>query len=248
MTIVTLAQRPDLAVATFAIPYPPGSPRFMEGNLAGSLARGPRVARRWPHLVVALLDGDRPIARGVMVAYRSDRDDRAALPDLGWDQTATWAAEDALDDIAPDTACALEIAVHPERHGHGDSTVVLNAMREAVGAAGLETLVIPVRPPDKATKPMQPMHEYAGQTRADGLPADRWLRTHVRAGGRIETIASCSMTVQAPLAQWRHWTGLPFDSDGPVAVEGALAPVLTSTAHNIGVYVEANVWITHTPA
>ncbi len=56
------------------------------------------------------------------------------------------------------------------------------------------------------------------------------------------------MTVQAPLDQWRRWTGLPFDTDGPVAVEGGLAPVLVSTSQNLAVYVEANVWVSHTPA
>lgn len=248
MEIVTLAKRPDLAEATFAIPYPADAPRFMAGNLAGLLVRCRRVVRLWPHLVVVLLDEGRPVARGIMVAYNADRPDRAAFPDLGWDQVATWAAEDALDGLTPDTACALEIAVHPERHGRGDSATVLQAMREAVGAAGLGTLVIPVRPPDKAALPMMPMREYVGRRRPDGLPEDRWLRTHVRAGGRVEGIAECSMTVQAPLEKWRRWTGLPFDSDGPVVVDGGLAPALTSTAHDMAVYVEPNVWVSHEPA
>jgi GNAT superfamily N-acetyltransferase len=247
--IVTLAKRPELAEATFAIPYPANTPRFMAGNLAGLLVRCRRVFRLWPHLVVALLDDDgRPVARGVMVAYLADRDDRPAFPDLGWDQVAAWAAEDALDGLTPDTACALEIAVHPDRQGRGDSRRVLEAMREAVGAARLDALVCPVRPPDKAAVPTMPMREYVERRRPDGLPEDRWLRTHVRAGGRIEHVADCSMTIQAPLDRWRRWTGLPFDSDGPVVVEGGLAPALTSTAHNLAVYVEPNVWVSHEPA
>ena len=47
------------------------------------------------------------------------------------------------------------------------------------------------------------------------------------------------------LAEWRAWTGLPFDDDGPVLVEGALSPVLVSSAQDVGVYVEPNVWIEH---
>ncbi|MFD1150161.1 hypothetical protein ACFQ3T_23760, partial [Saccharothrix hoggarensis] len=111
--------------------------------------------------------------------------------------------------------------------------------------AGLRALVAPLRPPDKAAEPEAPMDEYAARTRADGLPADRWLRTHVRAGGRVEGVAWCSSTVQATLARWREWTGLPFDRDGPVVVPGALAPVHVSTAQNAAVYVEANVWVSH---
>lgn len=60
MRAVTLASRPDLAEAVYAIPYPADSPRFMRGDLASLLVRGRRIAERWPHLVVALPDGDRP--------------------------------------------------------------------------------------------------------------------------------------------------------------------------------------------
>ncbi|WP_230862780.1 GNAT family N-acetyltransferase [Amycolatopsis camponoti] len=236
---MTLAERPDLASATYSIPYSPDSPKFMTGSLTSLLVRGRRVVRRWPHLVVALLEADIPVARGIMVPFRS----RASLPARGWDEVAVWAAEDALDDVAPDTACALEIAVHPDHQGRGHSRVVLEGMRAA--AAGLTSLVIPVRPPDKAAVPATPMREYAAQTRADGLPADRWLRTHVRAGGRIEGVAPCSATVQASLADWRRWTGLPFDRDGAVVVPGALAPVFVSTVEDFAVYVEPNVWVSH---
>jgi GNAT superfamily N-acetyltransferase len=237
--LVTLAQRPDLAEAAYAIPYPPDSPRFMEGSLTSLLVRGRRVARRWPHLVVALLDGGEPVARGIMVPFRS----RSPFPARGWDQVAVWAAEDALDGVAPDTACALEIAVHPDHQGRGHSRAVLEAMRDAVASAGLESLVIPVRPPDKALVPAMSMSSYAAQTRSDGLPVDRWLRTHVRAGGTISAVAPCSATVQAPLSDWRRWTGLPFDRVGSLFVPGALAPVLVSS--DFAVYVEPNVWVSH---
>lgn len=241
METVTLAERPDLAQATCDIPYPDGSPAFMRGNLASLLVRRVRVVRRRPHLVVAALEDGRPVARGVVVPFSSAR---GALPS-GWDEAAVWAAEDALDGVACDVACALEIAVHPARAGRGLSSVVLGAMRSAVRAAGLTSLLVPLRPPDKAAEPEVPMAEYAARVRADGLPADRWLRTHVRAGGRVEGVASCSSTVAAPLERWREWTGLPFDRDGPVPVPGALAPVHVSVAHDHAVYVEPNVWVRH---
>ncbi|WP_410676382.1 hypothetical protein [Amycolatopsis sp. cmx-4-68] len=239
--LVTLAQRPDLAEAVYAIPYPPGSPKFMAGSLTSLLVRGRRVARRWPDLVVALLEDGQPVARGVMVPFRA----RTPFPARGWDQVAVWAAEDALDEVVPDTACALEIAVHPDHQGRGHSRTVLSAMRSTAAAAGLSSLVIPVRPPEKALVPAMPMRDYVALTRADGLPADRWLRTHVRAGGHVEGVASCSATVQAPLADWRRWTGMPFDRDGAVVVPGALAPVLVAVEQDFAVYVEANVWVSH---
>ncbi|MEU4741492.1 hypothetical protein AB0G02_13660, partial [Actinosynnema sp. NPDC023658] len=129
MDVVTLASRPDLVEAVYGIPYPPDSPAFMRGDFASLLVRGRRAAVRWPHLVTALLDGDRPVARGIVVAYRADRDERPRLPDSGWDQVAVWAAEDAMDGVEPDSACALEIAVDPGYQGRGLSRVVLGAMR-----------------------------------------------------------------------------------------------------------------------
>lgn len=238
----TLAERPDLASAACAIPYPPESPAFMAGNPASLLVRRRRVVSRWPHLVVVLVEDGQPVARGIVAPYSSAG--RAELP-AGWDEAAVWAAEDVLDGVACDTACALEIAVDPGCLGRGLSAVVLEAMRSAVRAAGLTSLLVPLRPPDKAAEPFVPMAEYAARVRADGLPADRWLRTHVRAGGRVVGVAWCSSVVQAPPERWREWTGLPFDRDGEVVVPGALAPVVVSLSRNVAVYVEPNVWVRH---
>lgn len=58
-------------------------------------------------------------------------------------------------------------------------------------------------------------------------------------------VAPASMTVSGTLAQWRRWTGLPFDRDGAVEVPGALVPVHCDTAHDHAVYVEPNVWVRH---
>lgn len=244
MHVVSLAQRPELADAAFSIPYGPTAGTFMQGSAVPLLVRRRRLVQRWPDHVLVLLDDDEPVARGVSVPFCAAGDGREPFPDGGWDQIAIWAAEDALDGKEPDTACALEIAVHPESFGRGLSAVVLVAMRKNAASA-FDSLVAPVRPPDKAADPTSAMSEYASRVRADGLPADRWLRVHVRAGGQIVGIASCSATVQAPLAQWRRWTGLPFDRDGAVVIPGGLVPVLVSTTHDIGVYVEPNVWVRH---
>ena len=90
-----------------------------------------------------------------------------------------------------------------------------------------------------------PIAEYAARTRPDGLPADPWLRVHVREGGQILKVCPVSMTIAGSLAQWRGWTGLPFDTSGPVAVPGALTPVEVSVEHDRAVYIEPNVWVRH---
>jgi hypothetical protein len=118
-------------------------------------------------------------------------------------------------------------------------------MRRNVARLGFTDLVAPVRPNGKPEFPTEPMDVYSRQTRLDGLPQDPWLRVHVRAGGRIRNVAHTSMAVTGTLARWREWTGLPFDTPGPVVVPGALVPVLCEPDHDYAVYVEPNVWMHH---
>ena len=53
------------------------------------------------------------------------------------------------------------------------------------------------------------------------------------------------MVIPGTLAQWREWTGLPFDTDGLVDVEGGVVPVHVDTAQDHAVYVEPHVWVHH---
>jgi len=53
------------------------------------------------------------------------------------------------------------------------------------------------------------------------------------------------MVIPGTLEEWREWTGLPFDTTGPVVVPGALAPVMCDAEHGTAVYVEPNVWVRH---
>ena len=78
---------------------------------------------------------------------------------------------------------------------------------------------------------------------ADGLPADSWLRTHVRAGARLVKVAPCAMTITGSIAEWSRWTGMSFERSGEVVVAGALVPVTVSLEHDYAVYVEPNVWM-----
>jgi hypothetical protein len=89
------------------------------------------------------------------------------------------------------------------------------------------------------------MADYAAWTRADGLPVDPWLRVHVRMGGEIAGVAPRSMTINGTLDEWRGWTGLPFDRDGPVHVPGGLVPAICDTVHSTATYTEPNVWMRH---
>lgn len=118
-------------------------------------------------------------------------------------------------------------------------------MRANVARHGFGELVAPVRPTGKAAEPRTPMEEYVGRLRDDGLPADPWLRVHVRAGGRVVGVAPRAMVIPGTLAEWRRWTGLPFDVSGEVDVPGALVPVQCSVEHDYAVCVEPGVWVHH---
>jgi hypothetical protein len=120
---------------------------------------------------------------------------------------------------------------------------VVAALAETARGNGLDTLVAPVRPTRKHLRPDLSMAEYIRQTRDDGLPDDPWLRVHVRAGGRVVGVAPASMTMVGSLAQWRQWTGLPFDRSGDVVMPDALVPVHCDVIHDHAVYVEPNVWV-----
>src|SRR5262249_15188903 len=100
-----------------------------------------------------------------------------------------------------------------------------DAIRRNTRARGFRDLYAPVRPTDKARQPFVPMRDYVAARRPDGLPADPWLRTHVRAGGSIVKIAPYAMTVVGRLAEWTAWAGRTFEDLREVAVGGRLTPV-----------------------
>ncbi len=156
------------------------------------------------------------------------------------------AFSDRLTGRTPDTASAVEIAIGQQYRGSGLSLRMLAALVDAARDAGLTRLVAPVRPNGKHQYPALPMTEYITMVRADGLPTDPWLRVHVRAGGRIRQVAAASMVMPGSLAQWREWTGLPFDRTSDVVVPEALVPVHCDAEHDHAVYVEPNIWVEHT--
>ena len=135
------------------------------------------------------------------------------------------------------------MSVLPERQGERLSSRMLNAMREAAGAAGLRELIAPVRPTLKARYPLIPIERYVEWRRDDGSHFDPWIRLHERVGGRIIGPCPRSMVMKAPVADWQEWTGLEFPDDGEYVFRGALATLVVE--NGIGTHVEPNVWLRH---
>ncbi|QYC38559.1 hypothetical protein Nocox_04660 [Nonomuraea coxensis DSM 45129] len=242
LTITTLAERPEFAATLWEMAHT--WPEFVFNDPLADLFYPFTDTTYAAYVLVATDDADpgRPVARACMMPYRSEA---AELPDDGWDGVIRrgWLAR--ARGQHPNGISALEISVRSDRQGEGLSGVMLGAMRERAALLGFAELVAPVRPNRKHLEPGTPMAEYARRTREDGLPHDPWLRVHVRAGGKIVKVAPRSMVVTGTLAEWRTWTGLPFDRSGEVEVPGALTPVRVHAEHDHAVYVEPNVWVSH---
>lgn len=235
---VTLAERPDLtdAMLTMEASWPPyiqPDPMLVGWAFA-----------HYPQHQLVVLDGTEVVARAASVPFAWDGDP-AGLPDTGWDEALRSSMLDTYAGRSLTTLCALEVAVVPGKRGLDLSGRTLAAVAANARRHGYADVVVPVRPSHKHAEPRSPMAEYVARVREDGLPADPWLRVHVRAGAEVLKVCPVSMTISGSLAQWRDWTGLPFDASGPVVVPGALTPVEVDVVHDRAVYVEPNVWVRH---
>jgi len=241
IVITTLAERPD--VVPYLGDFWNSWPEFMKEDLVADALLG-AVPKEFPdQCLIATEDGE-VVAHARSIPFAFPIEGRPELPARGWDQVLQWGSEDHRLGRATNVSSALEIMIKPTHRARGLSHRMVGAMRDAVKAKGHSTLYAPVRPNGK-TDAALPMAQYVEQVREDGLPVDPWLRVHVRAGGKIVKVAPTSMTVSASLAEWREWTGLPFDRTGDVIVPGALVPVHCSVEHDSAVYLEPNVWVQH---
>jgi len=220
-------------------------PQYMLQDPVARLYFSPPFLDRYLDFVLIGVDGNDVVARGFCVPFAFNIPDREELPDGGWDEVIRWAHEDLHLNRKPTAVGALEISLLPQARRHGHSRLMLEAMKANTRARGFADLFAPVRPTHKHLQPFTSMRGYLDEVRADGLPHDPWLRTHVRVGGRIVKIAPHAMTMVGSVAQWSKWTGMTFEKSGLVAVTGALSPIHVSLEQNYGVYVEPNVWVHH---
>lgn len=240
--IEDLSTRPDLREAALGLGGVGGE--FLLHDQVGLLAKSSHLAARWPEYFLVLMEDGVPVARVAAVPVAFPTAERPELPDHGWDAALIWPAEDLMDDRETNTLIALEVMVDAGRRGGGLATRALEALKKRASETGLRKLVVPVRPAGKENEPELSFEDYVARRRPDGLPEDPWLRTHERIGARFVKVAPFAMTVTGTFAQWRTWTGVEL-RDGLTTVPGGIAPVLASSALDLGVYVEPNVWLEH---
>lgn len=174
--------------------------------------------------------------------------DGETLPPRGVDAVLPAGIEAIRRGDTPTALCALQIVVHRNMRGEGLSGVCLRAMRDIAAAHGLRTLVAPVRPTGKDRYPLISLERYARWRRPDGSLFDPWLRVHEEAGAASVGVAPASMQVTGTVAEWKGWTDMAFPGSGGYVVPGALVPVDINLELNQGVYVEPNLWMSHSCA
>ncbi|TMR07004.1 N-acetyltransferase [Actinomadura soli] len=244
LLVVTVAQRPDLADSVNEFD---DWPAFINQDKVGDLYYADAITA-FPEFVQLAFDRaapDRLVAKAFSVPFSWAHDPDERLPAGAWDEVILAATHDRLAGRKGNLVSALEISIRRDLRGTGLAAVMLAEMRGNAMRLGYSSLVAPVRPNAKFHQPDMPIEQYAALSRDDGLPVDPWLRTHVRAGGRIVGFSRHAMTISGELAEWRSWTGLPFDTAGPVYVPDALVPVHCDLVHDYAVYCEPCVWVHH---
>lgn len=172
------------------------------------------------------------------------------LADLpgGYTDTLHRALRDRAAGAPTDTLVVLAAQVREDARGAGVATDLIAAQKRLAAERGLRGLICPVRPTLKARYPLIDTADLAGWARADGLPLDPWLRTHVRLGGRVLGIARRSQVITGTVAEWERWVDMPLPSSGDYVIPDGLAVLRVDRAADTGTYAEDNVWVDHSPA
>lgn len=148
--------------------------------------------------------------------------------------------------VVPNTFVLMAAAVRTDEQGQGHASRVITAVRDRAVAGGLPQVIAPVRPTLKSRYPLTPIDTFMTWTRADGLPLDPWLRTHIRLGARLLAPAPASQNMTGTVADWEKWTAMAFPSSGTYVIPDGLTVLTIDRAADLGTYHEPNVWMRHT--
>ena len=241
MEIVTSSAHPELqerAGEAFRVKWP----EFIFHDPVSREFIG-RAGELFPQFDVLLRDGDSALANAWAVPFRWDST-AADLPE-GYDGAPIRAVQGHDAGVVPSTLCVMAAAVANGVAARGLAAAVLRGLRERAGEAGLEHVIVPVRPTLKHRYPLTPMVEYARWRRNDNLSIDPWIRTHERMGAAIIGVAHRSMVIDGSVAEWEEWSGMVFPVLGDYVVPEALGLVRIDRALDRGTYVEENLWMQH---
>jgi GNAT superfamily N-acetyltransferase len=237
MKVVRYDDRPDLRARRHAELARATFPPYMHESEVGNRYWG-RLYSDFPDFQVALLEGDELLAEAHAVPLPWD----GSLHDLpsGWEDGFARGMTSAAQATS---LMAIAISVAPSRQGQRLSGRMIESFKENARAAGLSSVIAPVRPTLKERYPLIAIERYLDWRRDDGSHFDPWIRIHEHVGGEILAAAPRSMTITAPVSAWEEWTGMRFPDDGEYVFPGALATLLVE--NGVGTHVEPNIWVLH---
>jgi len=202
--VVRYADRPDLLDRRYEELTRPTFPEYMNHNEPGGRYWS-RLYTDFPDFQVALVDGNELLAEAhaIPLPWDGSLDD----PPSGWDE----GFERGMTSNRTRTALmAIAISVAPERQGQQLSSRMIQTFTDNARAAGLTSVIAPVRPTWKERYPLIPIERYVNWRRGDGSHFDPWIRVHERVDGEILASAPESMTIRLPVAEWQELTGMDF--------------------------------------
>jgi GNAT superfamily N-acetyltransferase len=237
VNVVRYADRPDLRERRYEELNEPVWPEYLNHNVPGDLYWD-RLYTDFPDFQVALVDGEGLLAEAHAISLPWD----GTLDDLpsGWDEGFV---RGITSDRAHTTLMAIAISVAPAHQGRQLSGRMIQTFTDNARAAGLSSVIAPVRPTWKERYPLIAIERYLEWRRDDGSHFDPWIRIHERVGGEILAAAPESMTIRAPVADWEEWTGMRLPDDGEYVIPRALATLVV--LDGVGTHVEPNVWMLH---
>jgi hypothetical protein len=242
-TVITLKENPELFAQQEQL-CRASWPEFMMHDPVAN-KHWMRMIEAYPEHQILLLSDEGIIAAVITTIPLAYRELLEELPDRGWD----WGIEKAIHDLEKHNKCnmllALQVVVNPCYRGKGFSTLALKILKQHVKKYQFEALIIPVRPSQKSEYPLIRMEEYIRWTTEKGVPFVAWLRTHIKAGGRIIKVCEEAMKITGTVEEWEEWTALSLQQSGQFVVSGALNPVEVNIEKNEVLYIEPNVWVVH---
>ncbi len=203
-----------------------------------------RVISEFPQYQFCLLNRQRRIAavgNGIPLFWDGSIEH---LPQ-GWDEGIVLAFEQLSQGVAPNTVLGLTGVVAEGFQGKGLSNLIVLAFRSLAKMHGLSQFLGPVRPVGMLEHKTYDFTAWAQAKDKKGEPADFWLRTHQRLGGKILTLAPHSQRVEGNLEQWRKWTGYTWNQSGEYFIEGLLQGIQVDLENNWAVYFDPSIWAAH---